>query len=90
MPRFYFTRSDLALARWALALPCLISFALAALFRWGAILWKIVRENTYKLADRLELSSVFELSALGMLLNGSALLLALTGLAMFIMIAVGV
>lgn len=86
---FYFTRSNPPLARWALVLPCVISFALAALFRWGAGLWQVVRENTFRLADKLELSSVFELNALSMLLNAGALLLALTGAAMIALLIFG-
>ena len=79
---FYFTKSGLPIARWALALPCVMSFGLAVLFRWGAGLWQIVRDNTFDLAERLELSSVFELRALSMILNASAILLVATGLAM--------
>ena len=78
---FYFTRSQPSVARWALVLPCLVSFALAWLFRWGAQLWEIVRNDAYRIAGELDVGG-FELSALQMLLRGAAILLFATGLAM--------
>lgn len=85
---FYFTKTGVPVARWALALPCLMSFGLAVLFRWGAGLWQIVRDNTFDLAAELDLSSVFELRALSILLNCSAILLVGTGGAMVAIIVI--
>lgn len=83
---WYFTTANVPFARWALTLPCVMSFGVATLFRWGAGMWEVVRNNTFRLADELKLSTVFELSALSMLLNGSALLLAATGAALVALI----
>lgn len=77
---FYFTSSR-SVARWALVLPCLVSFAIALLFWWGAGLWSIVRNDVYRIADELDIGS-FELSVLNILLKGAAVLLVLTGIAM--------
>jgi hypothetical protein len=83
---FYFAQNTHPLARWALVLPSVLSIALAVLFRWGARLWQIVRDDAFDLAGNLRLKSAFELSVLGILLNGSALLLLLTGLGLVTLI----
>jgi hypothetical protein len=86
---FYFTRSQPSVARWALLLPCLVSFALAWLFHWGAGLWEIVRNDAYRIADELGMGG-FELSALQIFLRGAAALLVITGAAMVIVIVLHV
>jgi hypothetical protein len=78
---FYFTSSRGAVARWALVLPCLVSFAIALLFLWGARLWSFVRNDVFRIAKALDIGS-FELSVLSIILRGAAVLLALTGTAM--------
>jgi len=84
---FYFTRPDLELARWGLVFPSIVSFAIAALFKWGADLWQIVRDEAFEIAARLGMGTGFELSALGKLLRGSAALLVLTGFSMLCLVA---
>jgi hypothetical protein len=84
---FYFTRPEMDLARWALMLPSAVSFALAGLFKWGADLWEIVRDDAFEIAGRLGMGTGFELSALGKLLRGSAALLVLTGFVMLCLVA---
>jgi hypothetical protein len=87
---FYFAKADLPFARWALVLPCVISIALAVLFRWGARLWTVVRDNNFHLAEKLDLSSVFELSAVSMLLNGGSIVIALSGIAILALLILGI
>jgi len=82
---FYFTSSRGAVARWALVLPCLVSFAIALLFWWGAGLWSIVRNDVYRIAEELGIGS-FELSVLNIILRGAAVLLCLTGVVMLALI----
>lgn len=77
---FYFTRSEMTLARGALLLPCALSFALAALFRWGATRWKLVEDDAHEITDKLGLQVGFDLSVLRTLLLGAAIFLAITGL----------
>lgn len=85
---FYFAQTTRPYARWALALPALLSFGLAAIFRWGVALWQIVRDDAFDLAAELGLKAGFELSVLNYLLNGAAILLALSGIAMATLIVV--
>jgi len=86
---FYFTRTKMPLARWALLLPCIVSFAILILFLWGATQWRPVRDNALALAMRLQLTDYFELRALELLLRGSAALLGTTGSVMLYLLVHG-
>lgn len=84
---FYFTDKTLPFARWALLLPTGVSVALVLLFVWGARQWQPVRDNALEVAQQLNLMD-FELSALGMLLRGSAVLLGCTaGVTLYLLVA---
>src|SRR3954453_19161433 len=78
----YVVQNPKPLARWALVLPAALSISLALLFKWGAKLWLIFRDDACELADSLRLKTPFELSILSILLNGGAALLAVTGVAL--------
>lgn len=76
---FYFTHDTAPLARWALMLPCAISFFVLVLFLWGAARWVPLRDNATVLVERLGLSHSFELRIVEILFRASALLVAATG-----------
>lgn len=85
---FYFAQTTRPLARWALVLPSALGIGLAVLFRWGADLWQIVRNDAFDIARDLRLKSAFELSVVSILLNGGALLLLVTGVALISLIII--
>lgn len=52
---FYFTRTDVPMAKYALGLPIVLSFALAIFFLWGAVLAQNLRTHIRATARELGL-----------------------------------
>ena len=65
---FYFTRTDIALAKWSLVLPLVLSLGLGGLFIYGAGLLEVTREDVFNLRDKLGLEVSPEFKVLGVLL----------------------
>ncbi len=76
---FYFTRTDISLARWSLVLPLVLSLGLAGLFGYGAFLLDITRKDVFEIRDQLGLKTAPEFKVLGILLRLFALVHLLTG-----------
>jgi hypothetical protein len=81
---YYFSKSDIALMKYALLLPVLMSFGFAALFSYGAWAQAVSREEIFNLRDALGLESAPETRVLQVLLCISAALMAVVGIIIFI------
>jgi len=65
---FYFTRSEIRMARWSLMLPAVLSIGLAFLFIYGARIIYITRDDVFAIRDALGLKSAPEFNILKNLL----------------------
>ena len=65
---FYFTRREVALAKWSLIFPVALSIGLGILFVYGAVKLKITREDVFNIRDALGLEVAPEMNVLGILL----------------------
>ena len=83
---FYFTRSDVALAKWSLILPLVLSCGLGWLFWYGAGLLNITREDVFAIRDRLGLDTAPEFRVLGAFLRLMSGVYVLTALAMLALV----
>jgi hypothetical protein len=83
---FVFTRRDVLIAKWAVALPCILSLALALLFLYGAKLLDVTREDVFHLRDRLGLETAPELAVLQVMLRLFACVMVATGLALAVLL----
>ena len=81
---YYFSKSDIALMKFALLLPVLMSFGFAALFFYGASAQGISREEIFNLRDALGLESAPETRVLQVLLCISASLMVVVGIVILV------
>jgi len=80
---YYFSKSDVALMKYALLSPVLMSFGFAALFFYGAWAQAVSREEIFTLRDALGLESAPETRVLQVLLCISAVLMVVVGIVIF-------
>lgn len=81
---YYFSKSDVALMKYALLLPVLMSFGFATLFYYGAWAQSVTREEIFNLRDALGLETAPETRVLQVLLCISASLMVVVGIVVFI------
>jgi hypothetical protein len=65
---FYFSHPEEHLAKYALALPALMSAALGVLFLVGASMIQVTRNEVFNIRDRLKLETAPDLGVLSMFL----------------------
>lgn len=83
---FFFTRTDVPSARWALVFPICLSMALAGISIYGSSLMSVTRNDVFRLRNRLSLETAPEMRVLQVLLIVVALLALVTGAAMLLVI----
>ena len=83
---FYFTRSEIALAKWSLIFPIALSVGLGILFVYGAQLLKVTWEDVFKLRDTLGFEVAPEMNVLRVLLGIMATLQSLTAFAITLLV----
>ena len=69
MLSFYFTKTDISTAKYALYLPLIMSVCLTFFFGVGAFFSTVTREDVFNLRDQLELEVSPELGILTLLLG---------------------
>ena len=81
---YYFSKSDIALMKYALLLPVLMSLGFAALFFYGAWAQAVSREEIFNLRDALGLETAPETRVLQVLLCISAFLMLVVGIVILV------
>lgn len=81
---YYFSKSDIALMKYSLLLPVLMSLGFAALFFYGAWAQAVSREEIFNLRDALGLETAPETRVLQVLLCISAFLMLVVGIVILV------
>lgn len=88
---FYFTRSsNVALAKWSLALPLVLSVGAAAVLFYGASLLNIFRDEMFCIRDELELDSAPDFQVVTVILGIFAVVQVFTAIGMTVLLVVAV
>jgi phage tail protein X len=85
---FYFTRTEVGLAKWGLVLPSALSVGLAVLFVYGTRLLVITRNDVFAIRNQLGLKVAADFGVFGLLLYLFAGILFLTGASLAVLIIV--
>jgi hypothetical protein len=72
---FYFSRTDVSLIRYSLLFPILMSIGFGAIYLYGAVLLRILRQDIFDIRDKLDLDTAPDTNILGALLIVSAILM---------------
>jgi|JI8StandDraft_2_1071088.scaffolds.fasta_scaffold30184_2 hypothetical protein len=83
---FALSRPEIESLRFALLLPLVMSLAFAGLYVYGASLLTVMREETFKLRDQLELEAAPDLIILSVLLWVSAALFVLSAIGFAVLV----
>lgn len=80
---FYFTRPDVPLAKWSLALPCGMSVGFTFIFCFGLRSLVTSRNDLLSIRDQLGLGTAPEFRVLGVLIGICAVIHSVTAVALF-------
>jgi len=83
---FYFTHSEIGMAKWSLVLPLGLSLGLAGLFWYGAGLVKTTREELFSIRDKLGVEPAPEISVLAVFMRLMAATQTLTGIGILLLL----
>ena len=86
---YYFVHQNEPLVQWSLVLPLVMSILFAALFIYGGIQQRILRQEVFRIRDALSFQVVPDLLVLSVLLYIFSTLMLIVAVALGVLIACG-